>query len=149
MMQAALRAVAGCRNPRPSGDGAVVAQSPAGSDHVAAKTNRSMVGLLAAAVESKEEVRMTCPRCRGLLVKDYSVVESLGDLSEVPGCSGPTMRCINCGYLETPVVRANRLHPPVAKQSVPARLGGRESSRRRFSMLRIRMSQPIQRRNSP
>jgi hypothetical protein len=50
---------------------------------------------------------MRCHRCRGLLVKDQSVVESLSDLSEVTGCMGLTMRCINCGYLEDPVVRVN------------------------------------------
>jgi len=51
---------------------------------------------------------MTCHRCHGLLEKDQSVVERLSDLSEVTGRMGPTMRCINCGYLEDPVVSVNR-----------------------------------------
>jgi hypothetical protein len=95
-------------------------------------------------VQSQEEVRMTCHRCRGLLVKDQSVVESLHGLSEVPGCRGPTMRCINCGYLEDPVVRANRLRPLVARQPAPALLDARESSRRKSLMFGVRVSQPIQ-----
>lgn len=52
---------------------------------------------------------MTCHRCRGLLVKDQAVAESLSDLSEKTGRMGPSLRCINCGYLEDPVVLANRL----------------------------------------
>ena len=51
---------------------------------------------------------MTCHRCGGLLVKDQSVVESLADLSDKTGRMGPSLRCINCGYVEDPVVRANR-----------------------------------------
>ena len=59
---------------------------------------------------------MTCHRCGGLLVKDQSVVESLSDLSEKTGRMGPSLRCINCGYVEDPVVLANRLRPPAEKQ---------------------------------
>lgn len=51
---------------------------------------------------------MTCRRCHGLLVTEQSVVESLSALSEVTGRMGPAMRCLNCGYLEDPVVRVNR-----------------------------------------
>jgi hypothetical protein len=32
---------------------------------------------------------MACHRCRGLLVKDQSIVEGFRDLSEVTGCNGP------------------------------------------------------------
>ena len=65
---------------------------------------------------------MACHRCGGLMVKDRSVVESLSDLSEKTGRMGPSIRCINCGYLEDPVVLANRLRPPAATQPPPARL---------------------------
>lgn len=57
---------------------------------------------------------MVCQRCRGLLVR-----ETFGDLREEVGCMCPATRCINCGYIEDSVVRANRLHPPAAKRSVP------------------------------
>ena len=56
---------------------------------------------------------MTCHRCSGLLVSDQSVSSGRYDPSEIIGYMGPTIRCINCGYLEDPVVRANRLHLPV------------------------------------
>jgi hypothetical protein len=63
---------------------------------------------------------MTCHRCRGLLINDQSDLITRYDLSEDSGYVGPTLRCINCGYVEDPVVRANRLHPPVAdQQAVP------------------------------
>jgi hypothetical protein len=91
---------------------------------------------------------MTCHRCSGLLVNDHSFAESLDDLSVVPGCMGLTVRCINCGYLEDPVVRTNRLRQPAATPP-PAPLGARESSLRKSLMLCIRVSQPIQRRCSP
>ena len=48
MKQVVLGEVAGGRNQNPSGDGAVVAQSSAGCDRVAAQTEHPMVGLLAA-----------------------------------------------------------------------------------------------------
>ena len=57
---------------------------------------------------------MICQRCRGLLV-----CETFGDLREETGCMFPATRCINCGYIEDSVVRANRLHPPAAKRSAP------------------------------
>ena len=60
---------------------------------------------------------MVCQRCRGLLVR-----ETFGDLREEVGCKRPATRCINCGYIEDSVVRANRLHPPAAKRSVPRRM---------------------------
>jgi len=57
---------------------------------------------------------MFCQRCRGLLVR-----ETFGDLRERKGCMGLATRCINCGYLEDFVMRANRLCPPPTKRSVP------------------------------
>ena len=63
---------------------------------------------------------MTCHRCRGLLVEDLSVFISLSDLSEVTGRMGPSIRCINCGNIEDPVIRVNRLRPPAATQPAPA-----------------------------
>ncbi len=64
---------------------------------------------------------MICQRCRGLLVR-----ETFGDLREEAGCMYPATRCINCGYIEDSVVRANRLRPPAAKRSVPRRMVGKE-----------------------
>ena len=57
---------------------------------------------------------MICQRCRGLLVR-----ETFADLREKTGCLSPATRCINCGYIEDSIVRANRLHPPAAKRAVP------------------------------
>ncbi len=57
---------------------------------------------------------MLCQRCKGLLVR-----ETFDDLSEEAGCMSPAIRCINCGYIEDSVVRANRLHPPAPKRSGP------------------------------
>jgi len=60
---------------------------------------------------------MICQRCRGLLVR-----ESFGDLREEAGCIYPAIRCINCGYIEDAVVRANRLQSPATKRSTPRRI---------------------------
>ena len=57
---------------------------------------------------------MYCQRCKGLLVR-----ETFDDLREGTGCMGLVTRCINCGYLEDSVMRANRLCPPAAKRAVP------------------------------
>ena len=65
---------------------------------------------------------MFCQRCRGLLVR-----ETFGDMREETGCMCPATRCINCGYIEDSVVRANRLRPPATKRSAPhgrVRTGG-------------------------
>jgi hypothetical protein len=63
---------------------------------------------------------MTCHRCHGLLVNDQSALITDYDLRAESGFVGSTLRCINCGYVEDPVVRANRLHQPVAdQQAVP------------------------------
>ena len=62
---------------------------------------------------------MICQRCRGLLVR-----ETFGDLMEEAGYMCPATRCINCGYIEDSVVRANRLRPPSAKRAMPRRMVG-------------------------
>jgi len=54
---------------------------------------------------------MLCQRCRGLLVR-----EIFGDMREETARICPATRCINCGYIEDSVVRANRLHPPMAQR---------------------------------
>lgn len=59
---------------------------------------------------------MLCQRCRGLLVR-----ETFGDLRTETGRMCSATRCINCGYIEDSVVRANRLRPPEAKRAVPHR----------------------------
>lgn len=60
---------------------------------------------------------MLCQRCRGLLVR-----ETFDGLSPEAGNLCMAIRCINCGYIEDSVVRANRLHPPAAKRAVHRRM---------------------------
>ena len=60
---------------------------------------------------------MICQRCKGLLVP-----ENLGDLRDEAICMYSGIRCINCGYVEDAVVRANRLHSPATKRSTPRRV---------------------------
>ena len=60
---------------------------------------------------------MACQRCRGLLVR-----ETFDGLSQEAGIMCLATRCINCGYIEDSVVRANRLHPPAAKRAVDRRM---------------------------
>jgi hypothetical protein len=57
---------------------------------------------------------MVCQRCRGLLVR-----EIFDDLNAEAGITFLATRCINCGYIEDPVVRANRLHLLAVKRSAP------------------------------
>jgi hypothetical protein len=59
---------------------------------------------------------MVCQRCRGLLVR-----ETFDDLRQEMARDCPATRCINCGCLEDPVMRANRLCFPPAKRAVPHR----------------------------
>ncbi len=56
---------------------------------------------------------MVCQRCSGLLVR-----ETFDSLSTEAGIMCQVTRCINCGYIEDSVVRANRLHPLPAKRSM-------------------------------
>jgi hypothetical protein len=57
---------------------------------------------------------MLCYRCSGLLVR-----ETFGELREEIARLCPATRCINCGYIEDALVRANRLRSHGAKQSAP------------------------------
>ena len=66
---------------------------------------------------------MFCQRCRGLLVR-----EAFDDLRAEAACMCPATRCINCGYIEDSVVRANRLYPPT-KRPVPRRMVRKGSAR--------------------
>ena len=57
---------------------------------------------------------MVCQRCSGLLVR-----EIFDDLSAEAGITFLATRCINCGYIEDSVFRANRLHRLAVKRSAP------------------------------
>jgi len=57
---------------------------------------------------------MLCQRCRGLLVR-----EIFSDLGEETARLCPATRCVNCGYVEDSVVRANRRRRPVGTRAVP------------------------------
>jgi len=57
---------------------------------------------------------MTCHRCHGLLVNDQSALITHYDLRSESGFTGSMLRCINCGFVEDPVVRGNRLSQSVA-----------------------------------
>ena len=63
---------------------------------------------------------MVCQRCSGLLVR-----ETFDSLSTEAGIMCQVTRCINCGYIEDSVVRANRLHPPAAKRAVARGMVGK------------------------
>jgi RNase P subunit RPR2 len=54
---------------------------------------------------------MVCQRCRGLLVR-----ETFTDLSIESNSVNTAIRCINCGYIEDAVVRANRVRDSVSTQ---------------------------------
>ena len=62
---------------------------------------------------------MVCQRCRVLLVR-----ETFDGLSPVADMMCLATRCINCGSIEDPVVRANRLRPHAAKRAVPCGMVG-------------------------
>ena len=64
---------------------------------------------------------MTCHRCQGLLVNEQFALITHYDLRAESGFTGSTLRCINCGYVEDPVVRANRLSQPVADRPTVGR----------------------------
>jgi hypothetical protein len=57
---------------------------------------------------------MLCQRCKGLLVR-----EIFDELSAEAGITFLAARCINCGYIEDSVVRANRFQHPPVKRSAP------------------------------
>ena len=60
---------------------------------------------------------MVCQRCRGLLV-----CETFDDLNIETNSLYSATRCINCGYIEDAVMRANRFRPSV---KMPVILRGR------------------------
>ena len=63
---------------------------------------------------------MICQRCRGMLV-----YETFGDQREEVDRMCQATRCINCGYIEDSVMRANRLHPPAPNRAAHRRMVGR------------------------
>jgi RNase P subunit RPR2 len=62
---------------------------------------------------------MVCQRCRGLLVR-----ETFNDLSIESNSVNTATRCINCGYIEDAVVRANRVRALVSTQATPRGMVG-------------------------
>ena len=54
---------------------------------------------------------MTCPRCDGLLVREYLLNPREGSLSGFHGS-----RCLNCGAIRDDVIRANQRMPPTLKR---------------------------------
>jgi RNase P subunit RPR2 len=59
---------------------------------------------------------MVCQRCGGLLV-----CETFDDLGIETDSLYTATRCINCGYIEDVVVRANRFRRLVRTRSIPSR----------------------------
>ena len=54
---------------------------------------------------------MTCPRCDGLLVREYLLDHREGPLSGFHGS-----RCLNCGAIHDDVIRMNQRVPPSLKR---------------------------------
>lgn len=67
---------------------------------------------------------MFCQRCRGLLVR-----ETFNDLSSESNSVNTATRCINCGYIEDAVVRANRVRELVSTPATRAGGAGKDMSR--------------------
>lgn len=63
---------------------------------------------------------MVCQRCRGLLV-----YETFAEVRAETNRTSLATRCINCGYIEDSVMRANRLHPPAPSRAAHRRMVGR------------------------
>ncbi|HYM38412.1 MAG TPA: hypothetical protein VES96_08415 [Nitrospiraceae bacterium] len=63
---------------------------------------------------------MACIRCGGLQVVD--------DFADLWAVTGPMefrgARCLNCGFIEDPVIRANRLQPPLTHRPQPSGMAG-------------------------
>lgn len=59
---------------------------------------------------------MLCHRCRGCMVEDQWMDARICELVTDAGWSGAATRCINCGDIEDPVIRANRIRLPVARR---------------------------------
>lgn len=60
---------------------------------------------------------MRCQRCRGLLV-----CETYDDLNIETNSLYSATRCINCGYIEDAVIRANRFHSSERTRAIPRRM---------------------------
>jgi len=54
---------------------------------------------------------MICPRCAGLLVREYLLDHREGPLSGFQG-----LRCLNCGAIHDDVIHMNQLVPPSVKR---------------------------------
>lgn len=54
---------------------------------------------------------MTCPRCEGLLVREYLLDHREGPLSGFQG-----LRCVNCGAIHDEVIHMNQRVPPSLKR---------------------------------
>jgi hypothetical protein len=54
---------------------------------------------------------MTCPRCEGLLVREYLLNPREGSLSGFHG-----ERCVNCGSIHDDVIRTNQRMPASLKR---------------------------------
>ena len=74
---------------------------------------------------------MTCPRCDGLLVREYLLNPREGSLSGFHGS-----RCLNCGAIHDAVIRMNRHMPPSVKRVRSPVPGLALTSRRVPSLLR-------------
>jgi hypothetical protein len=61
---------------------------------------------------------MTCPRCDGLLVREYLLNPREGSLSGFHGS-----RCLNCGAILDDVIRTNQRMPPTLKRVRSASAG--------------------------
>src|SRR4029077_16635794 len=61
---------------------------------------------------------MTCPRCDGLLVREYLLNPREGSLSGFHGS-----RCVNCGAIHDDVIRTNQRMPPSLKRGRPSVAG--------------------------
>ena len=57
-------------------------------------------------------MRMTCPRCKGLMVE-----ESFDDLEYTTGLAFPGLRCLICGEIVDRVISQNRILRPEPLES--------------------------------
>lgn len=48
---------------------------------------------------------MSCLRCHGFLIRETGI-----DLSGMPSERTAALRCVNCGYIDDPLFRTNRLN---------------------------------------
>jgi len=57
---------------------------------------------------------MPCMRCGGLMIENW-----WGGIDSVKQRKLQGTRCVNCGCIDDPVIRANRRHPHRIRMSVP------------------------------